>query len=307
MKTRRAAIVSVYDIENYFTGGSWDLSRKEDGSVSATSEAYEVRLQQRPTKFEVKISAVDDPSDSETEVTDDPVKFITKFLSTGTEADDLLKRMSFVADPEFLSSILRRAALMSEVSPDGVSDVKKLLRRAVVAAYGPGIERILTAVVRAVAGQGDDVKEVEKIAKDMRAKGWKVVQDEGTLTVDISGIYEAEIRARDTVWDYSFQVRGFEESKEEGTTDDPIQQFRLFYKKDSTQDFKKQLKERLSKERASEETVKPGGQKSGKGRGEGRKVGDEPSSDGTSDTIIAPTQLPPSSKTHNINLENEWS
>lgn len=318
MKPRQAAVVSYYDLENYFTGNSWEFKRHDDGKVTAQSEAYDLTLQQRPTKYDVKITAEDDPSDSEEGVTDNPVKFITKFLSTGTEADDLLKKMSFVPDPRYVAVLCRRAALMAEVSPD-MSGVKRMLRRGMVASQGPGLERFLVAVVRAVAGEGDDAREVSKVTKEMKEKGWKVEQkkeDSGRtlLEVDVSGIYRAQIRAKDTVWDYEFQVRGIDESKESGSTDDPIQKFRLFYKKDSTQEYKKQRKEQLSSEDRDEATVdtddtdatvKPG--KSPKPQTKKKKPasGGSPSS-GTEDTLLAPTQLPPSGGT-NVPFSNKYS
>ncbi len=310
VNSRRAAIVSYHDLRDYFAGNTWSFQIQDDGSISAKSKSFDVKLKQKSTKYDVSITATDDPSDTESTVTEDPVKFITKFLSTGTEADDLLKKLSFVADMRFVSTLLRRAALMSEVSPGATSRVKRMLRRGIVAAYGPGLDRLLVAVVRAVAGEGDDAREVEKITKDMKAKGWKVTQDEdekgrSVLKVDVSGIYEAEIRAKDTTWDYSFQVQDFEESKEEGSTDDPIKAFRTYYRKDSTDNFKQLLKQK----RSQDEDVDPDATAApGKGpKKPAKKVETGPPDEGTDKTVMAPTALPPSGKTHNIPHANKWS
>jgi hypothetical protein len=276
--------------------------------VSAKSEVYDLNLVQKPSKFRVKITATDDPSDSEESVTDNPVEFITKFLSTGPSSDDLLKKMSFVADPRFIAALVRRIALMTEVGDRG--DARRALRRCIVAASGPGMERILTAVVRAVAGVGDDIQEIKKVTDDMKKKGWKVQQSEdedgqAVMKVDVSGIYEAEVRASDTVWDYSFQVHGVDESKASGTTDDPIGTFQKWYRSDEVKEFKQQLKDKAQDEPANDgQTVKPGGGKSGK-KEEKKPTG--PPSGGTEKTIMAPTALPPSGGTRNIPKSNKHS
>lgn len=301
--------MSYYDLEKYFAGSSWEFGRRDDGSVTAKSEAYDVKLVQKPSKYEVRITSTEDPSDSDKAVTDDPVEFITKFLSTGTEADDVLKKMSFSQDPNLIVYVMSRAKVCADTGILDARGVSRMVRRGKVAADLTRLQRLFTAVVRAVAGAGDDVQEVAKVTKDMKEKGWKVVQgeDEGgyaTLKVDVSGIYEAEVRARDTVWDYTFQVNGIDESKEEGTTDDPLQQFRLYYKKDSTQDFRKQLKEQKAGEADPDATVAPGKDRK---KLAPKKPVTGPPSEGTEQTLIAPTQLPPSSKTRNIPKKNKHS
>lgn len=318
---RHIAVVSAFEIREYFAGDAWKVKENDDGSIDAKSGVYDIRLTPGASKYSVKIWAEDDPSDSAEEVTDQPVKFIADFLSTGASSEDLLKKMSSRSGQWHLPALLRHAAFLLDVNEDPKA-VAKIVRRGMVASFSRGFERLFEAVVRVAAGFVDDSKEVQKVTKEMKEKGWKVTQDTDdqgnpVLQVDVSGIYTAEIRARETTWSYSFQVQDIPESKEEGKTSDPIQQFRLFYKKDSTQDFKKQLKDKRDSSRtdkkeegtapagkASEEktapTKRPGAPASGKPKVE------RPDVDATGDTQFAPTRLPPSSKA-DVQAWNKYS
>lgn len=314
---RNATVVSYYDLQDYFAGESWQFKRHDDGTVTAKSGVYDLKLKQKPSKTKVRIYANDDPSDSEEGETTNPVEFITKFLSTGPGSEELLKKMSSRSGMGHLPSLVRHAALLLDIGSEP-REVARLLRRGMVASFGPSLERLFVAVVQTLAGEGDRAKEVGKLVKEMKEKGWKVTQSEEDgqpkMEVDVSGIYTAEVFVTETVWDYTFQVQEIEESKEEGTTNDPIQQFRLFYKKDSTQDFKKQLKEKRESGSKDEGTVKPGK----KGEEKTVKPG-EPSSpskkpekakpkkdEGTEDTMFEPTRLPPSSKA-DVEAWNKYS
>jgi len=299
MRPVLSAVVTLPDLKDYFKGGHWKKISDVDGGIEGKSEAYRISIVQKSATFLVEIHASDDPSDSDTAKTKDPVEFITKFLSTGEGAEDILKKMSFYADPKFMVTLLRRMANLSEsgMSPGKVA---KIVRRGAVLMDGHRLRPMLSAVVR--SARGDDAHasdEVEKLQKEMKAKGWKVTQDTDDngrtkLVVDVSGIYEASITLDSITWDYSFEVNEVPESKEAGETEDPIQQFRLYYKSDSTQEAKKQLKEKI-KQKSEEETVAP----AGKGRKkeettdvDAPKSKDVPEAHG--ETMFAPTKLPPS-------------
>jgi hypothetical protein len=319
---RNATVVSYYDLQDYFAGDSWEFKRHDDGTVTAKSGVYDLKLKQKPSKCRVRIYANDDPSDSEEAETSDPVSFIKKFLSTGPESEELLKKMSSRSGIGHLPALLRQAALMLDVKRDP-RDVAKVVRRGMVASFGPSLDRLFVAVVRTLAGEGDRARETEKLVKEMKEKGWKVTQSEEDgqpkMEVDVSGIYTADIFVTESVWDYTFQVQEIEESKEEGTTNDPIQQFRLFYKKDSTQDFKKQLKEKREsgKPKEDEGTVAPGKKKPddektaptarpGEPSSPSKKPAKKPKDEGTEDTMFEPTRLPPSSKA-DVQAWNKYS
>lgn len=299
MRSVLSAVVTLPELKNYFKGEHWKLS-DVDGGIQGKSEAYDVSVTQKSATFSVEIHATDDPSDSDKAKTDDPVEFITKFLSTGEGADDILKKMSFYADPKFLITLLRRAANFAE---SGVSTERltRMLRRGAALMDGHRLRPMLAAVVwAALENDPHATGEVEKLQKEMKAKGWKVTQDvddhgRAKLIADVSGIYEASITLDSIVWSYSFEVNDVPESKEDGVTDDPIQKFRLFYKKDSTEDAKKQLKEKKSRKR--EEGTVPAG-KAGWKKKEEATAEDSPRSkdnaEAHGDTVFAPTQLPPS-------------
>jgi len=297
-----ALVVSFEDVRNYFKGDHWKVSEDEDG-FSADSEAYEVRLKSKGATYGVEIEASDDPSDSDSKTTDDPVGFITKFLGTGTEADDILKKMSSFPDPTLLSRLLTRTANLVESEVITIQASKRIIRRAIVATFGKSFRAMLAAVVRAAKGQDARADEITKLRKVMKEKGWKVSQHEddkghAVLEVDVSGVYTATVKLDSLLWDYTFQVQDMPESKDEGVTDDPIQQFRLFYKDDSTQEAKSELKKKRKseKEAAPEEGTVPAG-KAGRKKVEERKESGktrEQERDETGDTLFAPTNLPPS-------------
>lgn len=313
---RNATVVSYYDLQDYFAGDTWQFKRQDDGTVTAKSGVYDLKFKQKPSKCRVKVYANDDPSDAQEGETTSPVEFITKFLSTGPESDELLKRMSSRSGIGHLPRLIRHAALLLDVGHNP-QEVAKLVRRGMVASFGPSLERLFVAVVEAIAGEGDRAKETGKLVKEMKEKGWKVTQSEEggqpKMEVDVSGIYTAEVFVTETVWDYTFQVQEIEESKEEGTTNDPIQQFRLFYKKDSTQDFKNQLKEKRESGK-DEGTVKPGKKneektvKPGEPSSPSKKPAEKPKpkDTGTEDTMFEPTRLPPSSKA-DVQAWNKYS
>jgi hypothetical protein len=306
--------VSFDDVRNYFKGEHWKVSEGEDG-FDADSEAYEVRLKSKGATYDVEIAAADDPSDSDTKVTDDPVEFISKFLGTGTEADDILKKMSSFPDPSLLSRLLIRAANLVESEVLTVQQTKRIIRRGIVATFGRSFRSMLAAVVRAAKGQDVRSDEMTKLQKTMKEKGWKVSQHEddkghAVLEVDVSGVYTATIKLDSLLWNYEFQVNEMPESKDSGVTDDPIQQFRLFYKKDSTQDAKSELKKKRGsdKQEKQEEGTKPAGpagKKKDQERKDSGKTRDQ-ERDETGDTMMAPTQLPPS-RVPDVPKSNKYS
>jgi hypothetical protein len=311
MRPILSAVVTLPDLKDYFKGGHWKKISDVDGGIEGKSEAYKISIVQKSATFEVEIHASDDPSDSETKKTKDPVEFITGFLSTGPGSEDILKKMSFYADPRFMVTLLRRMANLAE-SGMKPGEVAKSVRRGAALMDGHRFRPMLSAVVR--SARGDDAHasdEVAKLQKEMKAKGWKVTQDEDDkgrmkLVVDVSGIYEASIVLDSITWDYSFEVNEIPDSKEAGETEDPIQQFRLYYKSDSTQEARKQLKEKI-KQKSEEETVAPAGK--------GRKKEEETDVDAPKskdvpgaheDTVFAPTQLPPSLSPKNLE-KNKYS
>lgn len=319
MKSRTATVVSYYDLQDYFAGDSWQFKRHDDGTVTAKSSTYDLTLRQKPSKVRVKIYANDDPSDAQEGETTNPVEFITKFLSTGPESDELLKKMSSRSGIGHLPKLVRHAALLLDVGHNP-REVAMLVRRGMIASFGPSLQRLFVAVVEALAGEGDRSKETGKLVKEMKEKGWKVTQSEEDglpkMEVDVSGIYTAEVFVTESVWDYTFQVQDIAESKEEGQTADPIQQFRLFYKKDSTQDFKKQLKEKRESAPKDEGTAAPGKKpadektaptkRPGEPSSPSKKPAKKPDVDATGDTDFAPTRLPPSSKA-DVQAWNKYS
>ena len=110
------SVVTENDIKLYFRGDDWRLFPHGD-ELKASGDFAEVNLKPIKTIFNVKIENIDDPVDFEEDETEDPIKFIVKYLQTGTEGDEVFRRMS--SCPQNVSYIL--LLLASEFDKNRIS------------------------------------------------------------------------------------------------------------------------------------------------------------------------------------------
>jgi hypothetical protein len=273
MKRLVAATVTVDDLKTYFKGEHWRSSFR-DGVFEARSDSYYVEL--KPTsspQFAVSVHAYEDESDKDEAVTDEPMKFLVDFLKTGTAGDEALQKMAAALEPSMhnympppvLSNLLRAWAADAEAQRIGPRTLARLLRHATVLPSLPQAARLLHAVIRMAGREEVETKEMQDLANKMTEKGWRVKagkNDRGLpeLTVDIAGVYEAKIEIDHIPWHYSFEVHEHPDTRVEGVTDDPIVEFRKFYKSDVVQTAKGDLKavHKEKREQAEQEgTVAP--------------------------------------------------
>lgn len=264
-----ASVVTKNDLLKYFGGETYRAVERNDG-VYARSDAYEIEIYPKSVQFAVEIEATDDPSDSDFSVTDEPLDFIVNFLKTGTAGDEALQKMAGAfgmmesLSPSSMPKFLRFWAARTEQGLARPRDLARAIRRAAIMVDMPLIRRVMSAAIRTAAEADVAEEEIANLEVQMKAKGWKVKSeksDDGPskLIVDVSGIYTAKIEVESIVWAYSFEVNGYPDTREEGVTDDPIVQFRGFYKSEDVQSARREMRSSPEKEKArEEETAKPG-------------------------------------------------
>ena len=243
MNLRFAVVTSPKEVEQFFTGERWKrLTGPSKFETNIHDEYYYIRLSPGEETFDVRIEAIDDPSDSDAtdEPTTDPLAFVSKFLRQDDAGD--LSRISF--DPGFFS---RRLKLLATQKP---SSVQRVLRRAMVLISDRPSLRM--------AKDQDLVSEIKK-------KGWEIEEEtEQGVVFIVSDVYRVTVRPMGVEWEYQFEVQGQDSATVHGKTQDPIIKYREWYKKDATVEAVRSAKaERTEKKRLedeardSQETVRP--------------------------------------------------
>ena len=246
MASRVSAVVTWNDLSKYFTG-AWKTDRDYDG-MDATYHGYiSLRIEQKEAQFGYKVEAVEDSSDSDEGVSDDPAKAISDFIFGPIPGGETLGLAAF--GPDRMAYLFRVMAAGVENGRISYPILRKTLRRAMLLP-----DQIHTPVRVADAG-GVQESELFVLKNQMEKKGWRVKEsgpdDRPTLQVDISDIYEATIDVEGVMWNFSFEFEGHPDLTEEGITDDPIREFQTWYR---TDEFKEAQEER-------DEASKPGGDK----------------------------------------------
>jgi len=272
MRTFLAATVTLEDLKTYFKhGGETPLKKErwrskafdgedESGAFTAQSPTYEVDLKPKGIVFHVKIEAVDDPSDSDEAVTDDPSGFIVDFMKTGTAGDEVFGKMAGLVrrtdrmSPQDLSGLLRFVASEAESGRMTKRRAAAAVRRSCVLLDVGGLTEAVRAAARIAADLGAVRTEAEssavgKLRDTLEKKGWKTKvgeDDRGMprITVDVAGVYEASITVDHATWQFKFQLVGNPETVSEGVTDDPIEEFESFYKNPEIREARKEVSER---------------------------------------------------------------
>ncbi len=262
MKHRVSAVVTMEEIRNYFKGDKWKSSEFTDSSMEAHSNNYDVSLQAKDFKFRVRVEAEDDPTDSDETTTEDPVKFLEEFLGAGAGSSGGFEKMS--SSPKSVARALR--ALASRIDRGNVEKRSAIgsLRRIVLSTGISMVEYAIRKAILAASQEEVHKSELDDLLKGLKSKGWKAKESSTkngfpSISVDMSGIYTAEITVDTMVWSYVFEIRDYPDSRKEGMTNDPIQQFRLYYKDPSTQEYESLREEeaKTGKAEPNDETVAP--------------------------------------------------
>jgi hypothetical protein len=256
MRRHIGATVTVDDLTQYFKGkrgigDEWN-SRVRDGLFIAECRTYTVELAPKDVMYAVEVSAYDDPSDSDSKVTDDPVEFLVDFLGTGTSGDDFFKKRSSM-QPDDLRDVLVHLSEGIDSGRVGPRKLARVIRRAIIMTDVDAVRRIFAAALRFAESRDEfELKDLAKLKAEMSENGWKASVDEDdrglpALTVDIGGVYKAKVTIDHILWHYNYDVNGTN-VHDEGVTDDPISAFREFYRSEEVKKAKSEQKQKFEEE-----------------------------------------------------------
>ena len=239
---RNVISTSLRDLSKFFQGkrergDEWRTEIDRDGEFWASCFAYIIHIIPVSVHYNVNIQANDDPSDSDSKVTTDPVKFLVNFLETNSVGDSYFKSRTSMT-PENMSIFLRKMASDIESDMIGPISFARTLRR-VIASTDIGV---ISSTVET------DDSELSDLLHDMKEKGWSVSlgRDDGKseLNIDIGGAYSASISVNSIKWEYDFQVKDNPDDPEtrlKGETDDPISKFRVWRNSESVKDARHEM------------------------------------------------------------------
>jgi hypothetical protein len=224
MSQRRTAIVNTLEgVLSKLEG--FDISNLESGGIAAKSFPYELTFASTGAMWYWKMAAVDDPEDSDEGVSDNPIVEIAEFLGADIPGGGYFKNLA--SNPSELSRVIRKIALRARHT-----NSKKLANM---------IRRVVVAInVALVKREPEFVKiqnrAVNKLKKEMEGQGWRVKEykddaDLPVLHVNVSDVYEGDIRVESLTYAYKFVVEGEENVTEEGITDDPLGELKSWAKR----------------------------------------------------------------------------
>lgn len=237
MWTPISGVVTWDDLKTYFKGPSWARRDFSDDRFQGATRTFSVDIEPEAVQFEYRIEAVDDPSDSEEGVSDDPVGKIAKFLGRDLPGGEFFEQRA--SGPGAVASALRTAA---DRALSGVPSRKRtsdMLRRVSALPFVRDALRTVYAATVRLSGMSADER-FDEIESKMESKGWDVKRREKDgyeeLVVDVSGIYEVTISVDSIRYHYMFQFADRPDLTKSGTTEDPIEEFRRYYKDPDVQD-----------------------------------------------------------------------
>jgi hypothetical protein len=204
------------DVRTYFKGKSWPSTEVNGDQFHGVSIwNFRVDFVQNDPEYKIEIISPEDPEDSDSFTTRDPISDIKKFLSKGMSDTEWLKAAS---DVNYFSDILRRLANSIEKSHHpSIRKVSRLLRRISLIDVGSRIARSMS----------DDL---ESLYQQMEKEGWKVKEkidgESHFLHVDVGdGLYEITIVPSSIQWKYNIEFIGNDDLTISGVTDDPISEY----------------------------------------------------------------------------------
>ncbi len=239
---RVSALVQLGEVRSYFSGkpfeGKWD-GDSFTGSVSTV----DLKIEATGRTYEVKVESVDDPEDADEVSTSEPLKAIAEFLGRDIPGGEHFERMSSV--PAFFAHSIAMAAELVGAGAVGREAAIRMLRR--MSSWRPTADS-------APSRPGTDLSELEK---DAKKKGWKALlkkdsTGDDVLEIDVSGIYRATVVLGSIVYSYDYVVRGEEQVRESGTTDDPIREYEKWAQQDEVREAFRRSRSKRSEKKHEE-------------------------------------------------------
>lgn len=261
---RISSVVSLSDVETFFKGWKTDQDGNE---FRAVNRSFTVILSPGEALYSVKVSAIEDPSDSDEKVTDKPLEFIREFTGVGIRG---------ACSPEQAAQEIKSIAINSRLGTIKKLDAVRRLRRLAAAIRLAEGVKLKNTDLSDQYGHDPDWREVEKsegpsgkpsssdaqakaqdkvldkIRGKLRDQGWKFHDDMSDsdlpmLRVDIGEEFEAEIYVESVMWNYDFSLN-HTSVRDSGVSDEPLVELRKFRRSDAVKDAWERLK--------SEETEK---------------------------------------------------
>lgn len=237
--SRLARVLDPAELGRNFGGGAqWQTARWDGLDFVGSTRFYEVELRAQDPLWHLRVEAVDDPSDSEEVTASDPVGALADFLARGLPGGGdffrdraaALRRMAAAlrsSAPPTPRAVARAVfALVAKADDLGLGDTEEVPTRRRGPSSGPS----------SGPAQGpDETSLVGGLLRKMRQKGWDVSQGETDwgaplLKVGIGDEYRAEVRVDSMPFSYRFGFKGRPDVSSEGVTDDPIREFKSWYR-----------------------------------------------------------------------------
>lgn len=288
MRTIVAATVTLEDLKTYFKHGGetplrdehWRSRPTDDGGLIAESPTFEVEMHPKGASFYVSIEAYDDQSDSDEMVTNDPAKFIVDFLKagTGSAGEEVFGKMAGLIRRSAAISPADLSGLLRYIAAEAMSG--RMTKRACAAAVrracaftslgeAPKVFRSAAALAARIAAdlpaerESVELREMAQLQAKMREKGWRSKVYEGKhglpeMEIDIAGVYRAKVEVDHIIWTYTFKLLGDPGVEDHGVTDDPIEEFKRFYRSEEVARCRSEQREKAEMRR-DDETVVPKG------------------------------------------------
>jgi hypothetical protein len=249
------------DLEKYFRGDVWKEKTITETNVDAKTDNYSVNLEQSDVQYYWTIESMDDPSDAADGVSPEPTKEIVEFLSENLPGAEFFTQMA--SKPRQISLILRRLA--SDINKGAaLSEVISMLKRIGASLNYAEVKNQIHQILRIAVDNSIEEEEINKLKKKLKDKGWDVILSETEfgapkLEVNIGDIYKASIEVESVLYDYEFGFKGRPDLTEKGSTNDPIQAFKSYYRNPVVEEAWQEAKHEES--RIREQETAPSGKK----------------------------------------------
>lgn len=212
---RVSALVQLEEVRSYFSGKPFE-GRWDGDSYAGSVSTVDLKIKATGRTYDVKIESVDDPDDADEVSTEEPLRAIAEFLGRDIPGGEHFEKMSSV--PAFFAHSVAMAAELVGAGVVGRAAAIRMLRR--MSSWRPTADST-------TGRPGTDLSGLEK---DAKRKGWKAnLKKDSTgddvLEIDVSGIYKATVVLGSVVYSYDYVVRGEDQVRESGTTDDPIREY----------------------------------------------------------------------------------
>jgi hypothetical protein len=177
------------------------------------------------------VEATDDPSDYDEGTTDDPVKAIARFVGKDIPGGEFFEKM--MATPTGVAAVLRRLASQVESRSMGPRVLKRVLKRMYM--FPASLSAALRPPSRSARTENVADREVDNLIQEMRKKGWRATKTESRKTglpmvkLDLD-YFEATIEVDSINYEIQYMYEGRRDLAKEQVTDDPIREFRSWYK-----------------------------------------------------------------------------